>query len=119
MTRLSENFNREEFACRCGCGFDTVDSKLIDVLQFLRDESGLKVKITSGCRCVPYNAKVGGSTNSQHTYGRAADITVEGMLPVDVYDVLDLMYGKNISLGLYETFIHVDTRTNGGKRWKG
>ena len=55
---LSTHFNRKEFACRCGCGFDTVDSMTLEALESIR----------------------------QHTRGRAADIQVKGVEPSAVAD---------------------------------
>ena len=32
MAQLSQYFKRSEFACKCGCGFNVVDTELLDVL---------------------------------------------------------------------------------------
>ena len=66
-TALTENFTRSEFACPCGC-----NSQMIGKL-------GKKIRITSGYRCVSHNAskKVGGSKQSRHLYGIAADWRTE------------------------------------------
>ena len=113
---ISKNFKREEFACKCGCGFDTVDVKLMEVLQWLRYVLDAPITITSGCRCSDHNNKIGGSKLSQHKLGRAADIKT-GYKPQYVADILNEMYEDEISIGVYDTFVHVDTRTDGGKRW--
>jgi len=116
MGDLSKNFSRSEFACKCGCGFDTVDAELIKNLQAIRDALGL-VAITSACRCPSHNKQVGGSKTSQHLYGRAADIVVSGVSPRDVQEFCkeELSLG---GLGRYENFTHVDSRT-GHARWEG
>jgi uncharacterized protein YcbK (DUF882 family) len=120
MGDLSQHFSRQEFACKCGCGFDTVDIGLIDPLEYVRSKFGARVTITSGCRCEAYNKKVGGSQRSQHRLGRAADIVVDGVPAALVYDLLvNSPFSSNISLGKYETFTHVDTRTDSPKRWEG
>jgi len=78
--QLSTNFWRSEFACHCGtghrggCGFDGIDPNLVRKLQILRDEIGAPIAITSGCRCVDYNNKIGGSPGSSHLLGFAVDI---------------------------------------------
>ena len=109
---LSENFSRPEFACRCGCGFDTVDTKLLDYLQMLRDRTEAKITINSSCRCAKHNLSVGGAEKSQHLVGRAADIVVEGMTPQEVYAILDVQIMPSNSGGLkrYNSFVHVDSR---------
>ncbi|MFA5630330.1 MAG: D-Ala-D-Ala carboxypeptidase family metallohydrolase [Porticoccaceae bacterium] len=116
MTRISTNFYRAEFACKCGCGFDTVDTELINVLQEIRYRFGKPITITSGCRCASHNAKVNGAKGSQHMLGRAADIKVADTSPKDVYDYLTAAYPDVYGFGLYPTFTHVDTRS--GKPWR-
>ena len=34
---MSKYFSRSEFSCNCGCGFDTVDFELIQMLDGLRE----------------------------------------------------------------------------------
>lgn len=46
------------------------------VLDPAREMWGRPIRVTSGYRCTALNAAVGGSRNSQHITGRAADITV-------------------------------------------
>lgn len=51
-TKLTENFERYEFQCPCGCGSQMVDTELASKLQTIRDKLGKKIKITSGYRCI-------------------------------------------------------------------
>jgi len=118
-TKLAPNFSRDEFACKCGCGFDTVDAELVEVLQDVRDWAGARVAINSGCRCRDHNRAVGGVSGSQHLSGRAADIVVEGKTPEQVADYLATQYPVRYGIGRYATFTHVDTRTLGPARWGG
>ena len=111
------NFSRSEFACRCGCGFDTVDYALLAALEGLRSHFNAPVYITSGCRCKSHNRAVGGSRGSWHLLGRAADVQVKGVAPEDVAAYCDtLALG---GLGRYDTFTHIDTRSGRMARWKG
>lgn len=116
MTKLSDNFDRSEFACRCGCGFDTVDAELLRILERIRDFFEQPVRITSGCRCAEHNRAVGGGSKSQHLYGRAADIQVRSIPPGIVQEYC-MQLGVP-GLGCYKTFTHIDTRT-GHARWAG
>lgn len=116
--RLSENFYRREFACKCGCGLDSIEMETVEVLQAVRDHFGVPVSITSGLRCKAHNARVGGAPRSQHLTGRAADIKVHGVMPRAVYEWLVSEYPGRYGVGLYSTFVHVDTRP-GAARWRG
>ena len=116
MGDLSKHFSREEFACNCGCGFDTVDSELLKVLETIRTHFNKPIFITSGCRCEEHNASVSGSENSQHLVGRAADIYISG---TDVGDIA--LYAANLlddhgGVGEYSSWVHVDSRSGFG-RW--
>lgn len=74
------NFKKTEFKCPCGkCnGYgDGIATTLVETLQELRNKYG-KLQITSGYRCVSHNKEVGGSTNSKHMNGAAADFYVAG-----------------------------------------
>lgn len=113
--KISPHFHREEFACKCGCGMDTVDAELLEMLEDVRFHFNSPVTINSANRCIDHNKKCGGSTNSQHLRSRAADINVANVHSEDVYNYLDLRYSQ-CGLGLYDSFVHVDSRGNKA-RW--
>ena len=79
---LSRSFRVREFACRDGSDPLFVDSALVQLLQNIRDHFGAPVVIPSGYRTAAHNKSVGGAAYSQHLYGRAADIRVQG-IPVE------------------------------------
>ena len=108
------NFKRSEFACKCGCGFDTVDAGLLQALNKIRDHFEVPITITSGCRCIHHNNTVGGATTSQHLIGRAGDFTVQGVLPDEVYAYVNEWHTGG--LGYYQDFTHIDSR-NIKTRW--
>ena len=54
------------------------------VLQPVRDYYGMGVKVNSGFRHPLVNAKVGGSTTSDHCKGMAADIEIPGVANADL-----------------------------------
>lgn len=112
MAKLSEHFHRDEFACKCGCGFDTVDAQLLAVLEHVRAAFNAPVVINSSCRCAEHNKRVGGGRYSQHLLGRAADIVVSGIEAGEVYDWLCGGYRGELGIGRYKSkgFTHVDTR---------
>jgi uncharacterized protein YcbK (DUF882 family) len=116
MGDLSKHFSRAEFACQCGCGFDTVDVGLIEVLEDIRRHWNAAVTINSSARCLTHNKNIGSTDSSQHTKGRAADIVVRGVDPVHVYEYLDQTHSGALGLGSYKDFTHIDTR-NSRSRW--
>lgn len=118
VEQVSPHFYRAEFACKCGCGYDTVDSLTLEILEAVRKHFGSPVTITSGCRCSDHNRRVGGAYNSQHLFARAADIKVEGIEPSAVHAWIDANF-PFVSLGQYSSFTHIDTRSDRPARWIG
>jgi uncharacterized protein YcbK (DUF882 family) len=110
MGDISKHFSRHEFACKCGCGFATVDVELIEVLENLRETYQAPVKINSGCRCKKHNEAVGGEEDSKHMQGIAADIVVTGLSPAKVYQYLNLEHGGKYGVGEYAGWVHIDVR---------
>lgn len=86
-----ENFEPKEFDCPC-CGRNNTDLGLVTTLQRLRDEVQRPVVVNSGCRCRSHNAAVKGSKSSQHLYGKAADIRIDGMTSRQIFDVIRRLY---------------------------
>lgn len=112
MAHDTKNFKVNEFACKCGCGFNIIDQKTMDMAQKIRAKLDMPVHVNSGCRCEKHNARVGGVKGSQHTLGKAADLScslgVKRMLKAikELYasgELEELRYCKE-----YNTFIHVD-----------
>ena len=114
--RLNKYFKREEFKCKCGCGYATVDAELLRVLTDVRKKFDSPITINSGCRCISHNHDVGGRPNSKHIKGLAADIVVKDVQPSVVYKYLIDNYPYSLGLGNYETFTHVDSRSEKA-RW--
>lgn len=75
MAKDTENFRVSEFTCHCGCGYNNIDQRVIDMCQVIRDALGVPVRVSSGCRCEKRNKAVGGTKGSFHTKGKAADLT--------------------------------------------
>ena len=118
MGDISKNFSRSEFACKCGCGFSTVDIELLKTLEVIRGHFSSPIKITSACRCESHNKHIGGGNASKHKQGIAADIVVNGVTPYAVYRFLDSFMPNNYGIGIYKTFTHIDVRKTKA-RWKG
>ena len=114
---MTKNFTKEEFDCNCDCGVCEMPInvyhnivKVANQLQVLRDELKKPIHINSAYRSEEYNAKVGGVKTSQHIMGKAADIAIKGLSPLEVYKTIerliengDMLQG---GLGLYDSFVH-------------
>lgn len=86
--QLSKNFSlaemvKSEAAIRLGLDnnpnqeqIENLKTLVKEVLQPIRDNFGKPVKVNSGFRCPYVNLKIGGSKNSDHCKGLAADIEI-------------------------------------------
>ena len=64
------------FKCPCGqCDQEPTD-RLLNMLDAVRDDAAVPMKVTSGPRCWHYNTIIGGAEYSGHVDGEAADIAV-------------------------------------------
>ena len=116
MGNISEYFSDYEFACPC-CGECKVDEAFLVKLDKLRTLLKKPINITSGCRCVEYNAdlrargyhSVDGSahTISQKQLCEAADIECSS----STYrrELVILAHSVFSRIGISKSFVHVDS----------
>lgn len=109
------NFKVCEFACNDGSELIKIDSALVIMLQKIRDHFKKPVIINSGYRNAAYNKKIGGAVRSQHIYGKAADICISGVAPIDIARYAESSCELIKGIGLYTWGVHVDTRTTPSK----
>lgn len=118
---MTKNFTKEEFDCNCDCGVCEMPInvyhnmvKVANQLQTLRDYIGKPIQVNSAWRSEEYNASIGGVKNSQHIMGRAADIVIKGMTPIEVSKIIEELISKGDmlqgGLGIYSSFVHYDIR---------
>lgn len=109
-------FTREEFRCQCGgkyCNGFPVEpqEQLVRTVNEIRRRLGVPVTIVdgggSGVRCSQHNAAVGGVANSEHLYGRAADLH-SAAFPERMKQVAEEVMGQTGGIGIYNWGIHVD-----------
>jgi len=144
MGDLSRNISRYEIACNCGCGFDSMDIKTIEIIQecaeHVKDATKADqviININSGCRCFAWNDHEGGSEDSPHMQARAIDFWFEIVTnipvigwsadavkherskidPCIVYNYLNSKYKGQYGFGRYTDFTHADTRSGHPARW--
>lgn len=124
--KLSEHFKVREFRCQDGSDPVFIDSELVELLEKIRVHFGKPVTITSGFRTAAHNATVAKAAKfSQHLYGKAADIQVQGISVENVYAYADKLLGNAGGCGIYPPglgrangWVHVDVR-KAKSRWKG
>lgn len=88
-----------------------MDFATLQMLDLARGLYGRPMVVNSGFRTVEHNAAVGGTENSSHLRGLAADISCRNSS--DRYDMIIafLRVGFN-RVGISDTFIHIDTDTD-------
>jgi len=113
------DFTRSEYACKCGCGYDTVDYELDIVMDDIRAYFGERVFINRGASCIDHNDIVQfeanpnyifGTSESQHLYGKACDFWVENVHANIVADYLETKYPDKYGIGRYNGRTHIDVR---------
>ncbi|MEA3319679.1 MAG: D-Ala-D-Ala carboxypeptidase family metallohydrolase [Bacillota bacterium] len=115
----TKHFSYSEFYSKDGSGFNggnvsaaTVQEnvrRMMYKLEAIRVKIGNRsMNVNSGFRSISHNRNVGGASNSQHTYGIAADISVSG---VSTTTVRNAAKSSGFS-GIYSegSFTHMDSR---------
>lgn len=116
--KLTNNFSKHEFDCKDGSsmpeGVFVNVSELAKNLQVLRDFIGFPIYINSAYRSPSHNKKVGGSPNSQHLLGKAADIQMPSHRPEQVKKFIEKLIQdgkmKEGGIGIYDWGVHYDIR---------
>jgi len=90
---------------------DNLRALVDNVLDPLREAYGKPIRVTSGYRCPRLNRLVGGSPNSQHMCGEAADL-------VSISPVENKKLGQLIeALGNFDQLIYEQCDKNGNPQW--
>ena len=116
--KLSKNFTVKEFACSDGTDTVFISLALVNLLQKIRDHFGKAVIINSAYRTEAHNKSIGGATYSQHKYGLAADIHINGVTPKEIAAYIETLMPSSGGIGIYKSFVHVDVRQV-KSRWNG
>ena len=83
--------------------------ELLEILETIRNYFDAPVIINSGYRTPSWNAKVGGTPNSYHCKGMAADIVVKGHSSKEVAKYADSIMEQG-GVIRYTNFTHIDVR---------
>ena len=66
-------------------------SKMIDLLQLIRDQHGKPIFISSGYRCPQHPVEAMKDKPGEHTHGMAVDIICNGFQALDVIKIAQLL----------------------------
>src|SRR4051794_21146899 len=114
-------FTTDELACPC-CGECLLIEGFLDKLNEFRESFGSPMHVNSGCRCLKHNAAVGGKGKSFHLINAKHLTGLTGSCAIDVSTLLwpkakkdtflRLAREKGWSVGIANTFFHIDRRTD-------
>jgi uncharacterized protein YcbK (DUF882 family) len=100
-------FPEKPWACRCGCGFDSISPELVEMLNRARQAAECAFTIVSACRCQQHNKAIGGEPGSAHCKGLAVDIRVD--TDHQRFKMLSALLGVGFKrIGIAGAFIHAD-----------
>ena len=105
-------FTYDEFDSKDKPGTGTLmNDELLQALDYVRQQVESPLIINSGYRTPERNERVGGSANSQHLLGNAADVHISSKAMGDLIEYWFIDYiGDKCGIGRYKNFIHLDVR---------
>ena len=106
-------FTRAEFKCKCGGQFcdgypAEMQETVVKIADAARAHFGRPALVISGLRCKQWNAHEKGHENSQHMYGEAVDLCVEGVPAEELRQFVAAQPGHRYSYCINSTNVHFD-----------
>lgn len=106
-------FKREEFKCKCGgryCGGYPAEMQeaVVRIADAARAHFGRPAHVVSGLRCKEWNAHEKGVANSQHMYGEACDLRIDGVDSETLRQFVASQPGHRYSYRINSTNVHFD-----------
>lgn len=106
-------FKREEFRCKCGgkyCnGYPAeMQEAVVKIADAAREHFGRPGHVVSGLRCEKWNAHEGGVANSQHMFGEAIDLRIDGVDSETLRQFVAAQPGHRYSYRINGTNVHFD-----------
>ena len=106
-------FTRAEFKCKCGgqyCdGYPAeMQEAVVKIADAARAHFGRPAHVISGLRCPQWNAHEGGKETSQHQYGEAIDLRIEGVSAGELRKFVAAQPGHRYSYCINSTNVHFD-----------
>lgn len=105
-------FKREEFRCKCGgkyCdGFPAEPQPgMVYLADAAREYFGRPGRVVSGLRCPEWNRIQGGTANSQHMYGEAVDLRIDGVSAADLLAFVNRQPGVRYAYAINSANVHI------------
>ena len=106
-------FTRAEFKCKCGGQFcdgypAEMQEAVVKIADAAREHFGRPALVISGLRCKQWNAHEKGHENSQHMFGEAVDLCVEGVPAEELRQFVAAQPGHRYSYCINSTNVHFD-----------
>lgn len=106
-------FTRAEFKCKCGGRFCNgypaeMQQTVVKIADAARAHFGKPAHVVSGLRCQQWNAHEKGVENSQHMYGEAIDLYIEGVPAETLRQFVATQPGHRYSYCINSTNVHFD-----------
>lgn len=106
-------FTREEFRCKCGGQYcdgypSEMQEAVVKIADAARAHFGNPAHVVSGLRCRQWNAHEGGVANSQHMYGEAIDLRIDGVSAEELRQFVSTQPGHRWSYCINSTNVHFD-----------
>lgn len=106
-------FTREEFKCKCGGRFCNgypaeMQEAVVRIADAARAHFGRPAHVISGLRCKQWNAHEVGVGNSQHMYGEAIDLRIDGVDSETLRQFVASQPGHRYSYCINSTNVHFD-----------
>ena len=106
-------FTRAEFKCKCGGKFcdgypAEMQEAVVKIADAAREHFGKPAHVISGLRCERWNAHEGGVANSQHMYGEAIDLRIDGVDSETLRRFVASCSGHRYSYCINSTNVHFD-----------
>lgn len=118
--KISDNFRRNDFACKCGKCNDEfkISLGIVGALEHLRAKFNKKVLINRAYVCEEASNTLYGSNKDYHHLGKAVDISVEEVNAEEIFKACEEMPEiKGIGLLHQEQSVHIDIRDKDRDVW--
>lgn len=114
-------FTEQEFCCKCGGRYcDGYPARMrkaaVVIADAARAHFGRPGIVVSGLRCMQHNANVGGVVNSQHMFGEAVDLRIEGVGADALLAFVKKQPGIRYAYKINGTNVHFDIPKGTGGR---